>query len=101
MSSGSFASTSTDRSTTAMTVAACVSKPVSAPISSAWGKRRSRSWISASGSSPSNTAQTPRSVDATRMDPSEHSPTANRTGNASPPARSSLGVIPNRAFASS
>ena len=54
------------------------SKSASPPTSSAFGKRSWRSRTRASGSSPSTMAQTPLLLVATRIEPSEHSPTAKR-----------------------
>ncbi len=53
----------------------------------ALGKRSCSSRTSASGSSPSRIAQTPLPVIATRIEPSEHSPTANRISASTPPSR--------------
>jgi hypothetical protein len=41
-------------------------------------------------------AQTPLSVAATRIAPSEHSPTAKRMTLPLPPARNSVGVMPSK-----
>ena len=56
----------------------CVRMPRRRRRARAFGKRSCRSRTSASGSSPRVMAQTPFSVAATRIAPSEHSPTAKR-----------------------
>lgn len=66
----------------------------SPPIKLAFGKRSSRSCTRASGSLPKNMAAMPLSLAATRIDPSEHSPTAKRMSALAPPERKLLGVMP-------
>ena len=82
-------------STKPTTCATSRSNCASPPLSRARGKRSWRSRARASGSSPIEIAHTPRSLCATRMQPSEHSPTAKRISRLAPPSRYRVGVMPS------
>ena len=74
-------------STKPTTLASNCSKSSSPPTSFALGKRSWRSRTRASGASPKRMAETPSWLAATRIEPSEHSPTAKRIDVPLPPAR--------------